>query len=155
MLILSFWVTFWKNWADLAFDGGESQSNAISHHNDGNDGRLSYLTKPAGVVSDAELVERARLEFLANMNHDLRTPLNAVIGFAQIIENEIFGQVSPQYLEYAKHIQESGYDLLAKIEDMLELADRETAHAISERKPATKPARPKTKQIEKQLVVAD
>ncbi len=72
---------------------------------------------------EAELALSARSEFLNNMSHDLRTPLNAVIGFAQIIETEMFGEVNSQYLEYAKHIQESGYDLLAKIEDLLEIAN--------------------------------
>lgn len=73
---------------------------------------------------EAELALRARSEFLANMSHELRTPLNAVIGFSQIIESEMFGKIeNPQYIEYVKHIQESGYDLLAKIEDLLEIAD--------------------------------
>lgn len=73
---------------------------------------------------EAELALRARSEFLANMSHDLRTPLNAVIGFAQLIESEMFGKIeTPQYLEYVKHIQESGYDLLSKIEDLLEIAN--------------------------------
>ncbi|MBY0407428.1 MAG: PAS domain-containing sensor histidine kinase [Rickettsiales bacterium] len=73
---------------------------------------------------EAELALRARSEFLANMSHELRTPLNAVIGFSQIIESEIFGKIdNPQYMEYIRHIQESGYDLLAKIEDLLEIAN--------------------------------
>lgn len=72
------------------------------------------------LFENPEVKERAREEFLASMNHDLRTPLNAVIGFAQIIEKEVYGKVHPQYLEYAKHIQESGYDLLSKIEDMID-----------------------------------
>ncbi len=72
---------------------------------------------------EAELALRARSEFLANMSHELRTPLNAVIGFAQIIESGIFGKVeNQQYMEYVKHIHESGYDLLSKIEDLLEIA---------------------------------
>lgn len=83
---------------------------------------------------EAELALRARSEFLANMSHDLRTPLNAVIGFAQIIENEIFGKIeNPQYREYIKHIQESGHDLLSKIEDLLEIANIDAGRVSLER----------------------
>jgi PAS domain S-box-containing protein len=72
---------------------------------------------------EAELALRSRSEFLANMSHDLRTPLNAVIGFAQMMTSEMFGKIdNPHYLEYSRHIQESGYDLLSKIEDLLEIA---------------------------------
>lgn len=83
---------------------------------------------------EAELALSTRSEFLANMSHDLRTPLNAVIGFAQIIEEQMFGQVNPQYLDYARHIQESGHDLLAKIEDLLEIACIDGGRATLDRK---------------------
>jgi PAS domain S-box-containing protein len=73
---------------------------------------------------EAELALRARSEFLANMSHELRTPLNAVIGFSQIMERGVFGKIeNPQYSGYIRHIQESGHDLLAKIEDLLEIAN--------------------------------
>ncbi len=73
---------------------------------------------------EAELALRSRSEFLANMSHELRTPLNAVIGFSQIMEKGVFGEINnPQYASYIKHIQESGHDLLAKIEDLLEIAN--------------------------------
>lgn len=72
---------------------------------------------------EAELALRSRSEFLANMSHDLRTPLNAVIGFSQMITSEMFGKIdNPHYADYAQHIQASGYDLLSKIEDLLEIA---------------------------------
>ncbi|MDE3015738.1 MAG: PAS domain-containing sensor histidine kinase [Pseudomonadota bacterium] len=72
---------------------------------------------------EAELALRTRSEFLASMSHELRTPLNAVIGFSQIIESQMFGKIdNPQYLDYIQHIQESGYDLLTKIEDLLDIA---------------------------------
>ena len=73
---------------------------------------------------EAELALRSRSEFLANMSHELRTPLNAVIGFSQIMEKGVFGEINnPQYSSYVRHIQESGHDLLAKIEDLLEIAN--------------------------------
>lgn len=83
---------------------------------------------------EAELALRARSEFLANMSHDLRTPLNAVIGFSQIIGSEMFGKIeNPQYREYVKHIQESGHDLLSKIEDLLEIANIDAGRAAADR----------------------
>lgn len=73
---------------------------------------------------EAELALRTRSEFLANMSHELRTPLNAVIGFSQIMERGIFGKIENEhYSSYIRHIQESGHDLLAKIEDLLEIAN--------------------------------
>ena len=73
---------------------------------------------------EAELALRARSAFLANMSHELRTPLNAVIGFSQIMERGVFGAIdNPHYSSYIRHIQESGHDLLAKIEDLLEIAN--------------------------------
>jgi len=78
---------------------------------------------------EAELALRSRSEFLANMSHDLRTPLNAVLGFSQMITAEVLGKLdNPQYRDYARHIQESGYDLLAKIEDLLEIASLDAGH---------------------------
>jgi len=78
---------------------------------------------------EAELALRSRSEFLANMSHDLRTPLNAVLGFSQMITGEVIGKIdNPQYMDYARHIQESGYDLLAKIEDLLEIASLDAGH---------------------------
>lgn len=73
---------------------------------------------------EAELALRTRSEFLANMSHELRTPLNAVIGFSQIMEKGIFGKIeNPKYCNYIRHIQESGHDLLSRIEDLLEISN--------------------------------
>lgn len=81
---------------------------------------------------EAELALRAREEFLANMSHDLRTPLNAVIGFAQMMESEVMGKLPPAYLDYAKHIHESGVELLSKVDAILKNADMELADNAEE-----------------------
>jgi signal transduction histidine kinase len=57
------------------------------------------------------------------MSHEPRTPLNAIIGFSEIIQNQIFGPVgSDRYLAYAKDIRDSGKHLLEIINDILDLA---------------------------------
>ncbi len=83
---------------------------------------------------EAELALRARSEFLANMSHELRTPLNAVIGFSQIMDEGVFGKIEiPQYAGYIRNIQESGHDLLAKIEDLLDISNIDAGRISLER----------------------
>jgi signal transduction histidine kinase len=70
----------------------------------------------------AEIASRAKSDFLAMMSHELRTPLNAVIGFSEILHGESLGPLgNDQYREYAEYIRTSGTELLARINDILEL----------------------------------
>jgi signal transduction histidine kinase len=87
---------------------------------------MQMLEEMQHVEWKAELASRAREKFTGNISHDLRTPLNAIIGFTQMMESGIFGPIgNPQYLEYLRHIRESGYELLERIDDLLETT-RET-----------------------------
>lgn len=71
----------------------------------------------------AERANKGKSEFLANMSHELLTPLNAVIGFSDLIKEQALGAVgNDDYVEYATHINESGARLLALINDVLDLA---------------------------------
>ena len=77
----------------------------------------------------AEKANRAKTEFLANMSHELRTPLNSVIGFSEILVDELFGPLgSPRYLEYVRHINDSGKHLLGLIKDILDVSQIEAGH---------------------------
>ena len=83
-------------------------------------------------VARAEAINRTKSEFLANMSHELRTPLNAIIGFSDIIRNGTMGAVSPPaYREYAEDIHSSGVQLLALINDVLELSQIEAGQAAA------------------------
>ncbi|HEY1615288.1 MAG TPA: ATP-binding protein [Rhizomicrobium sp.] len=74
--------------------------------------------------SQAVKANEAKSHFLANMSHELRTPLNAIVGFGEMLEQEVLGPLgSGRYLEYARHIRESGDHLRGLFERMLELAD--------------------------------
>lgn len=68
------------------------------------------------------LAEQSKSSFLSNMSHELRTPLNAILGFAQMIEAMGKSMSEDQYLEYLRHIKDSGNTLLSKINDLLEVA---------------------------------
>jgi len=72
----------------------------------------------------AEQANRAKSEFLARMSHDLRTPLNVVIGYSEVIAEELLGgpDAWPRYRDYAEHIRESGALLLDLVNDILDIA---------------------------------
>lgn len=74
--------------------------------------------------ANAELARTARMrnEFLANMSHDLRTPLNAVLGLSGALLEGVYGPLQPQQSESLRTIESSGRDLLAIINDLLDLA---------------------------------
>jgi signal transduction histidine kinase len=65
---------------------------------------------------------QAKSQFLSNMNHELRTPMNAILGFSELIKTKAFGDAVDKYAEYADIIHDSGQHLLQLIDDMLDLA---------------------------------
>ncbi len=61
-------------------------------------------------------------ERLALIGHDLRTPLNAVIGFSDLMAQEVYGPMGhPKYREYARHVRDSGRALLGVAQDVMAL----------------------------------
>ncbi len=67
---------------------------------------------------------KLKSEFLANMSHEFRTPLNAILGFAEILRDK--GVADEKNKRYAENIISSGRNLLAMITDLLELAKAES-----------------------------
>jgi two-component system cell cycle sensor histidine kinase PleC len=65
---------------------------------------------------------RTKSQFLSNLNHELRTPMNAILGFSELIKYKSFGDAVDKYAEYAEIIHSSGKQLLSLIDDMLDLA---------------------------------
>ncbi|OKP99981.1 HAMP domain-containing sensor histidine kinase [Paenibacillus sp. P46E] len=68
------------------------------------------------------LASQFKSEFLANMSHELRTPLNSIINFSQIIEENDQQLTREEITEYGSIIHRSGGDLLALINDILDLS---------------------------------
>ncbi len=74
-------------------------------------------------LRQAELANRAKAAFLAAMSHELKTPLNAVLGFSEIIRDELLGPVGQSsYRDYAADIHSSGKRLLSIINDVLDVS---------------------------------
>lgn len=71
----------------------------------------------------AEEANRTKNSFLAMMSHELKTPLNAIIGFSEMMARELLGPIGiGAYRDYANDIHASGRKLLAIINDVLDVA---------------------------------
>jgi len=72
-------------------------------------------------LRQAEIANRMKATFLAAMSHELKTPLSAVLGFSEIIRDEVLGPAGvPAYRDYAADIHSSGTRLLTVINDVLD-----------------------------------
>ena len=80
-------------------------------------------------MEEAEAANLHKTEFLANLSHELRTPLNHIMGFAQLMADEVFGEIgNPRYRDYARVICDSGTHLTEILEDILDISKLETGN---------------------------
>lgn len=77
-------------------------------------------------LKKAETASLAKTRFLNNMSHDIRTPMNAILGYAQLMKDELKGKDLPQTSEYLKKLQQSGSLLLSIINNVLDMAQIES-----------------------------
>lgn len=85
--------------------------------------RKEAETAKQKAIEAAQSASRSKSEFLAAMSHELKTPLNAIIGFSEILEGEMFGPLgSEQYRNYVTDIRSSGKRLLSVINDVLDVS---------------------------------
>lgn len=77
----------------------------------------------ASARRNAEQASAAKSNFIANVSHEIRAPLNAIVGFAEAMMQERFGPLGHErYRHYIQDIHASGEQLLALVNDLLELA---------------------------------
>lgn len=78
--------------------------------------------------ADAEAANRSKAIFLAGMSHELRSPLNAILGFAGMLDTVYPQGLDMRQREYVKNIESSGTLLLELIERLLDLSMAESGH---------------------------
>ena len=73
-------------------------------------------------LKKAEDASLAKTRFLNNMSHDIRTPMNAILGYAQLMEEELKGKDLPETSDHLEKLRQSGNLLLSIINNVLDMA---------------------------------
>ena len=93
------------------------------------DGKLLGTVILAFDITEQEFAERNRREFTANVSHELKTPLQGIIGSAELIEN---GMVRPDDLpRFVGHIHAEAARLVTLIDDIIRLSQLDEGNAMS------------------------
>ncbi|HEY2434072.1 MAG TPA: response regulator [Vicinamibacterales bacterium] len=97
----------------------EEQSEALERQKDELTASQTILADKAG---ELERSNRYKSEFLANMSHELRTPLNSSLILAKVLADNKTGNLTDEQVRFAQTISSAGNDLLALINDILDLS---------------------------------
>jgi len=86
-------------------------------------------------VTDRFLAEKARREFTANVSHELKTPLTAILGYAEIMQNGVAAE--DMLREFAARIHEEATRLIGLVEDILKLSRLDENRLPNDRRPVS------------------
>jgi len=101
------------------FHGTLQDTFRLEHEKDG------LLTELAAASAIADRSNRAKTEFLANISHELRTPMNGIIGMGDLLALE---ELTPEQQELLRHQRESSERLMVLINHLIQLSALEAGH---------------------------
>ena len=90
--------------------------------------RRLHSQQLAEALQAAQIASESKTTFLSNMSHDIRTPMNAVLGFAALLGNEAGNPAKVR--EYTGKIMASGQHLLSLINDILDVSKIESGKVV-------------------------
>jgi len=71
---------------------------------------------------ELEMASRAKDQFLSGMSHELRTPLHTLIGFSELLNEQLEGKLDEKQKRYLDHIRKDAHHLLSLINEILDLS---------------------------------
>jgi signal transduction histidine kinase len=84
--------------------------------------RGALAAENARLFRAAQAASRAKSQFLATVSHEIRTPINAVMGYAELLEMGLGGPLTEKQAEYVGRVQGSSRHLLSLVNDVLDLS---------------------------------
>lgn len=94
--------------------------------------QLQHIKLMEEALAAADANEKAQKQFFANMSHDMRTPLNIILGMNELMVKE--NCTEEKRLDYSKKIDKTGRNLLALINDILDVSRLEQGEVHLEKK---------------------
>lgn len=101
----------------------QKQALAVEYRNNAALAKINRELEAA--IGEAESSNKAKSDFLANMSHDIRTPMNAIVGISNLMEHE--GNLSDRMKDYIQKIKFSSRHLLSLINDILDMSKIEAS----------------------------
>lgn len=102
---------------------------ALQQQHDHLDDLVQERTRELLLLRDQALqANQAKSRFIANISHEFRTPLNALLGYSEILYEEAQDRGHSYYLEDLKRLREASQRLLVLVNDALAVANIETGH---------------------------
>ena len=110
--------------------------SAVNRELDQKNTELSAAVKLAeSATREAKAANSAKSEFLTNMSHDIRTPMNAILGITRLMESE--PSMSDKMRDYIRKAHASGQHMLALINDVLDMSKIEAGKIRIVREPVS------------------
>lgn len=89
---------------------------------------LLLLQKARRAEASAKEASLAKTQFLHNVSHDIRTPMNAILGYSELMKNELKDNDLSKVVEHLNKLQKAGNILLSIINNVLDMARIESGH---------------------------
>jgi signal transduction histidine kinase len=81
--------------------------------------RLCEAQKQA---QELEECNRLQAEFIADVSHEFRTPLNGILGYTELLRDGLYGEMTPEQLNVLNHIRDCGHHLVDLVNEVLDLS---------------------------------